>query len=225
MPFFFMISGIFHKYDGKINFETYFKRLLVPTFFYIFLYIFVISFYYYINDKERFDFIFFAENSIKTTIHGILNSTAITNSICWFLIALLNCKIFADVILLVKYKYHLHSVTIILLIIVLSLSIKLYKFPLFISHALMALPFYLLGYYYKDKWKKLKWNNNTIIFLILSLLTTIILTKINGRVSMWALSFGHTSLPWNYFLFYVNGVVGSFFYCVYPSSHLENSTI
>lgn len=102
MPLFFIISGMFHKYNGTIQVSKYVKTLLFPALFFILLFdvIMVVPYHYGYDirwhNAERGDNLF-------QTFWNIVNwgrddnITKISgNPVCWFLIALFWCKIFTD---------------------------------------------------------------------------------------------------------------------------------
>ena len=80
MPFFFLISGIFYKYTGKINFTKHTKSLITPAFFYILLNLLVII----ALDNENESISEILNRELTKSILGFRHSGVITNSICWF---------------------------------------------------------------------------------------------------------------------------------------------
>ena len=89
----------------------------------------------------------------------------------------------------------------------------IYKYRInyfFVGSASMAIPFYLVGYYGKDLINKiLSYKGGTIIFLCF-LISTIVISLINGKVSMIGMKYGNT--PYfitNMTLFYINGLIGT----------------
>ena len=79
----------------------------------------------------------------------------------------------------------------------------------------MAFPLYFFGYHarklYDKKSLRLKIPDNySYLFIALVLcILCVLITKVNGRVSMVGFSFGHFKFPLNILLFYANGIVGS----------------
>ena len=135
MPFFFLVSGIFHKYRGRINWEHYIRTILWPMFLFIALSIITNVLFNgkHLGDQLQFYFV------------GIL--TGKLNNIMWFLLALFWCKIYQD------YFCGFRNILIpsILWAALLFVPIILLKrrLPLEFSQAMMAFPFYAFGYYRK----------------------------------------------------------------------------
>lgn len=214
MPFFFLVSGIFHKYQGKINWGRYIKSILWPVAIFIGLLVTTNSLFYGTPFGEQL--VIFAVSIIKGDIRGIL----------WFLIALFWCKVFLDVSCGFKTLIIPFLIWVVLLFLPLGLKFRL---PFELSNGMMAFPFYAVGFYCKDfflkKNESIRWGIPFVVFLIIMIL----ITHINGRVSMINLQFG--TLEKTLFgdemnslssfsrlllkgakvlLFYLNGFIGSF---------------
>lgn len=208
LPFFFIISGVFHNNKGFIQWRKYFKTLLVPTFFFIFFTCAI---------KPIIGFCLGA-NPISIEIKLLKMTLKILTDgrigVYWFLIALFWCKVFTDVFIISSRKFILCISWGVLLAfpLVLEQYVKLpHRFlaPFLISQALMAMPFYLLGFFFKEKIKKLKPKWSYLILFVVSLSINIIITGYNGRVEMLFIQFGSFSVPINICFFYLNGVIGS----------------
>lgn len=96
---------------------------------------------------------------------------------------------------------------------------------LWIANILMAFPFYYVGYYSKNIMGYfVKWKYHYILFPV-SLVMTILLTIINGRVSMMGCDFGITPNYLSPILFYLNGIIGSIMlFSISPSFEIKLCT-
>ncbi|MBO4843792.1 MAG: acyltransferase family protein [Bacteroidales bacterium] len=213
MPLFFIISGVFHRYYGKIDWGRYIKRILWPIAIFIFLSIATNSLFY---GKPFF-------GQIRDFI--VLTATGRYKGILWFLFALFWCHVFGDCILGLKNKV----VPVIIWAVLLFLPVVLDKrLPFELSNGLMAFPFYMAGFYGRDFLLKRKESVKWLIPSAVCLVLTVLITKIHGRVSMVSIKFGSLSytlygedasaLPVylklflkgaNVLLFYLNGMIGS----------------
>lgn len=215
MPLFFFVSGIFHKYTGRINWLNYVRNILWPIFIFIILAITTNVLFHgkHLTAQLRSYFIDIALGK--------------TNGILWFLYALFWCKIFLDIFC--GFRNKLFPVFLwgcLLFIPVIFLKVCL---PFALSQGMMAFPFYAIGFFGKDyllsRTSSLKWG---IPFVISSILTVLITKYLHGRVSMISVSFGNLAgtlfgdsaktFPLlsraflrfaNIALFYINGLIGS----------------
>lgn len=208
VPVFFLISGIFHKNIGRVQIAKYSKTLLWPTAFFIaFMQIFKPIAAILVGDNPFKIEVNLLKATGKVFVDGRIG-------VYWFLVALFWCKVFTDLFLTGTRK-----ITFVLLCI-LGLFIPLFVnsyfhfryrilLPFLVCQALMAMPFYLLGFYAKNDFIHLtpKWKYGVIGLLCLVL--NLGLTQINGRVNMVHLNFGELQFPFNIIIFYLNGLVGS----------------
>lgn len=210
MPLFFIISGILHKFNGKIQIPKYLKKTIVPAvvYFLIFSVLYVPLFNIGVLEKELnisagvgvHQIVEYIKNNIGAFIRGADNS----NVVLWFLFALFYCKVFMDLFLTNKiYKVFL------LLIIVMVLLVR--KTDFYIGQACMAFPFYLLGYYSKETVLSDRFAKTLKFLLLPALVLTVLLSLWNGRVSVSGISFGAAPSVLKYLVFYLNGVIGSIF--------------
>lgn len=128
--------------------------------------------------------------------------TVMLDGPCWFLIALFYCKIFTDICILKKL---MGILALAVLFFVLCMHVHKY---LFVANAVMAMPFYWLGYVYKDKLLAVAKTKHPLVLSLFTFCTVILIMFINGFVSMWSVSFGaygNFSIP----LFYTQGFVGT----------------
>ncbi len=215
MPLFFLVSGIFHKYTGRINWLNYMRSILWPIFIFIILAITTNVLFHgkHLNAQLRSYFI----NIALGKVNGIL----------WFLYALFWCKVFLD--LVCGFRYKLFSFFLwgcLLFIPVYFLKVRL---PFALSQGMMAFPFYAIGFFGKDyllsRTSSFKWG---IPFVFCFILTVLITKYLQGRVSMISITFGNLKGTLfgdsaktftlfsrallriaNIALFYVNGLIGS----------------
>ncbi|WP_413854708.1 acyltransferase family protein [Candidatus Ruminimicrobium bovinum] len=196
MPFFFLISGMLHRdMDYVALLKKMIKRMLIPFTFFLF-----IGYLYCALSSKSL-----ALGAICGSVAGIVMGKDITaNDILWFFIALFWVRLMGN--------WFLRQTKTAIPVLVM-LSCMAYGFHinnLYIGTSLMALPFYLIGYYARiviPKIAKPKWSVLlTIIFLSMS----VFISNYNGKVSMMGCSFGTSSvIPLRYLLFYVNGIIGS----------------
>lgn len=205
MPFFFLISGVFHKWNGKINIIDPFWKLLVPCAFYSLVYILLCPLIEAVIN--RFDVtIYFHEVFLlmKKTVTALKSSGDMANVPCWFLISLYSCRICMDVILKLQ-KIYLH-VFAIMIIFVVATRIHL---PLFGNSTAMILPFYYVGYMLHDKLTTLKYRKSYIIICMACSALSVGMSLMNNRVSVHGFMFGSLPYHLNVLVFYLNAFVGS----------------
>lgn len=210
MPLFFIISGFLHS-PRTVNKELlkYFRTLFIPILFFI-LYGVIVS------------LVFFNGNIINLA-SKIINNVSLqgavpSNGTVWFLFALLNVKLMMFFYLRVFEKRTIYiRFVFVLIFIVIFFGIR-FLFgppinPFFFKQSLMAFPLYFIGYYSRKLYDKNTLrtpDNYSYLFIALVLcFLCVLITKVNGRVSMVGFSFGHFKFPLNILLFYANGIVGS----------------
>ncbi len=215
MPLFFLISGIFHKYSGKINWDRYARTILWPILIFIIL-------------ESIVGALFYGENIIEVLRKFFVNvSLGSYKGVLWFLFALFWCKVYQDFFCGFRNK------VIPVIIWGCLLFVPLYLFgrrlPFSLSQGLMGFPFYAIGFLGKDylltRRESFRWG---LPFVLLLILNVLIVRYLQGRVSMVGTSFGNlgetlfgdavNGFPVifrglvrlsNYFLFYLNGLIGS----------------
>lgn len=219
MPFFFIVSGMLHKYKGCINFRKYIKALIVPalSFNVIVWLISVPLFYYGIWDYEmRYNmplpssiWELYVQTAIKAVYGFAGGHSGMPSGPCWFLIALFYCKIGTDMLRKYGFKKMLPLAAIVVLIVFL-----VHKNLFCIGNAIMAAPFFLFGHYFGPKIISVTESMKVSVKLVMSMVflcVTIALTILNGQVSMWGLSYGQKfPLPVSFLLFHANAFAGSF---------------
>lgn len=217
MPLFFVISGIFHKFDGTVHWKKHFRTLYIPTIFFCLLYIvltFVVNIL--INGKTLSDALLIAQHHITGTVSGYILGGSMPNIICWFLFVLFNCKIVTD--LLLKYLHKKHIIwTIVIGLALLTAGMYQSSSPwkfikcLYLAQTFMALPFYLIGYELRNFLKRLEFRPLYLILIPICLFGTIGLTMLNGVVYINIVKFGHafSNNLFNAPIFYLNALMGT----------------
>lgn len=195
MPFFIFIAGVFFKkrpFLDSIN--NTMDKLIVPAFLYIFI-MYVMK------------VLVFHENAyglLQSSIKGLLFSNPIkANNITWFLFSLAWVKLISNIWFNSKKKASL-------LIMILMSIVIFYQNLFFIKQSVVLVPFYLVGAYLAPDLKNYRKNGWMWLMCCVLLLLTIVLTKINGRVDILGSQYGDLPFGFNFILFYVNGLVGSF---------------
>lgn len=213
MPLYFIISGMFYRFDGTVQIHKYVRTLLVPAIFFILLFDIIMVVPFHLGYDIRWHEAQRGDNVIQTFWNVINfgreeNITKISgNPVCWFLIALFWCKVFTDFI---KKKYYYYILGILLLSVGLAYFFQDSIF--FIIQGFIALPFYYIGYKFKDTINTFLKDKNSSQLLLIAFLCfalNIYITTINGRVSVFGHHFGSLHVPINILVFYLNACVGS----------------
>jgi len=215
MPLFFLVSGIFHKDTGRINWKIYFQTLLWPIFVCIVLRILVglISSHFSLS-----------------SIHSIFNSFFIDlplgrhSEIFWFIFALFWCKVFMDLWIIIRRPFLLAFIWLLLLMVPVLLNFRL---PFQMTQGLMAFPFYYFGSQFSTSFLDRKPSFRYLLPLVVCLILNILITRLHGRVSMMSVHFGQFARQFGFepaslsipvrlsflggdvLLFYLNGLIGS----------------
>lgn len=208
MPFFFLVSGLFHR-DLSIrkSITTNFRRIIIPTVFYLICFVFFDLIYVCCigNTQE-------VTNSLKYNITWIFRGfiygqeSRMPNGYVWFLIVLFYCKIAQD--LFNKNKFFM------ILYFVLFITLLFFKYTyLYLGQAVMSIPFYFIGKTFNNpilnlSKSSIKWK---LIRMIVCLTIMIIIPLFNGKVSIVAISFGSFIFPFNLLAFYCCALMGSLF--------------
>ena len=230
MPFFFLVSGILHKYDGTIQIKKYARTLLIPFLFFnaVFFILKPICYWYGVwsspfnSYTEFFPMCWaFAKSSVSEVFLGMNG----INGPTWFIAALFYCKVFMDVL----KKYRWTSVLFIALFCVLFVLKGPIKGQnvLFVRQACMAFPFYFLGFvckewFHKTSTVKIIWK---IVFFVMAILVSLVITHFNGRVSIFSGKFGDLPYKSNIMCFYLNGMLASIGVLFLSSCFPENGII
>lgn len=206
LPFFFLVSGMLHKDRGGISWKKYWKTLIVPFLFFNLLFFILWPLCWKIGiwgPSDMFDgnhglipiYLDFGKNFFLSLIYG----KVLPDGPTWFLMALLWCKILTDCIC--RYRWIAIVSLCVLIVIVLYPSYRTYfRF----GNAIMVLPFFYGGFKCKkiiQQWCTKRW---ALLLGIVFLLLNIPFTKLNGRVSTYAVWFGQINAPLNALVFYIN---------------------
>lgn len=216
MPFFFLVSGMLHKKDSVTKLL---RRLMLPIAFFIGIFIMVATPLYHCgiwNFQQQYGDYPLSENmllvlfsQLKLTALYLFLEGKFANHYCWFLIVLFEIKILYDWISLLEKRIHVFILSFVYLIIF-GLLIVMHLKICWIDNAMMAFPFYYVGAKYRNYiYKLILYLSGRYGVILLLLLFTVLLTMINGRVSMMGVSFGSLFFPFSFMLFYLNGFIGS----------------
>lgn len=210
MPLFFLISGFLHApRTSKEELLKYFRTIFVPILFFILVGALVRVFFFHGSLVDI----------LHTTLIGSLSRGKVSaNGIVWFLFALLNVKIMMFFYLKMMEKRPMSVVRLFLLVMIWSALTYFCRYlpfnPLFLKNALMAFPFYILGFYARRYYEKTGYQTpafgRCVVYALLCAFLCVMITRINGRVSMFVFGFGDKAqFPLTVPLFYLNGVIGS----------------
>ncbi len=208
VPMFFMLSGLTSAYSTKqVTFAELAKkkavRLLVPSAIFIAI---TIPVYIYANKgvtlltalKE----LSFFEGSIPY------------NSPCWFLIVLFEVEIMAYFIK--KLDKKIGTLVFVLGYIIYKLGFSL-VFGL--DKAVIALGFYMFGYYFKDALTKEPTRNEWLMTLVYAAVWVISGLVLNSKVTMYEMKLGY------YWLFILSGTTGSLVFIFLCKTLLRNLNV
>ncbi len=207
MPLFFLVSGILHKQvDFKTEFIKSAKVIIIP--FVSFLIIPTIIDSFIIGPHESFDW-------LKWSINSTIKSGPIfTNWVLWFLVVLFNIKLIANLILRIS-----PIAWFFIWIFGYWISGKFNYF--FFAQTIMAIPFFILGFYAKKYIVSImsikKYYN--ILISILAILLMACIYHYNGKVSVNMClygSFDNTVI--RILLFYIGALLG--IYAIFSLSTL-----
>lgn len=214
MPFFFLVSGILHKYDGSIQIKKYARTLLVPFLFFnaVFFVLKPICYWYGIWSSPFNSFTEFFPMCwafAKSAAMEVLLGKNGVNGPTWFIAALFWCKVFMD--MLKKHRWLLVVYFVLFCLLFVIKSPMKGSNVLFVRQACMAFPFYYLGFVCKKWFHEMStikpiWK---MVFFIIATTVSLVITNFNGRVSVFASSFGN--LPYKICIpaFYFNALIAS----------------
>lgn len=220
MPLFFILSG--YLFNIGSDFSNFVKKnvisLIIP---YILLNLIVFAIFYlsryYLNELSF--------SQLKTPIYSFLIGHGHAPAgPTWFLICLFFVRIYSFFILKLKTVYQtviLFASPIIAYIIAYQLKIDIY---FAIDSSLVALPFFMIGYYLK-KYNTLDCVNSSykqLVFVIISFIVLLFLCSIQGRVDIHACNFGNYPI-----LYYPQTLIGSFMIIMFSMlfNKIENKFI
>lgn len=212
MPLFFILSGYLEKgktVDLKESIKKDARYLLIP---YVSFYI--IAYVWWLIQKfiHSNDILTFKEVVVRPILGLFLGEwyntpfSIMINTPLWFLLCLFICKVLFKYSLWVSKNYHWCLFFINILAIVLVFIMHQFNIDLYFSidSAIMALPFYSFGYFFKfiDINKFSIWLNILLSFVCLIIVG--ILSDWNGRVDIADFTYGN-----NILVFYIAGIAGS----------------
>lgn len=217
MPFFFLVSGMLHK-RGSVAKLT--RKLMLPIVLFIGIFILISTPFYQTgiwSFQQQYGDYLLPENllstfflQLKLSVLFLFSEGKFANYYCWFLIVLFEIKILFGWIITWEQKINKIILVFIYFILFASLIVAHLK-VCWLDNTLMAFPFYYIGARYKKNIIRLvSYFSGRYWALFLMLSFTILLTIVNGRVSMMGVSFGKLFFPFSFILFYLNGFIGSF---------------
>ena len=205
MPFFFLISGVFHKSKGKIDIITPFNKLIIPCIFYSCLYIILFPVREIIIGKISVTYYIFEVYALTCkSIRALITSGDMANVPCWFLISLFSCRVLMDFFLKVRKTW----IQIAAILATIAIAIE-FHLPLFLNSTAMIFPFYFAGSVCSSKFKNITYSKSNLIFILLCVILSIAISLANGRVSVHGFNFGTLPYHLNIVAFYVNATLGS----------------
>ena len=209
VPLFFFISGMLHKDYGKIPWRKYLRSIFWPFIFWNILFLFLTPFcitlgIWHITRMEGLGLIGVFVKCGKEFIESfVFGSAHFPCGPTWFLVVLLWCKLMMD--LANRYRW-----TLVVLALMLA-GLTVWRCNYFrLGGALMAFPFYLVGFYGKGWFCKMVQGRWIIVWAVLLFLVSIPMTHLNCKISLDTVDFGHFPfLPVRVLLFYGAAFAGS----------------
>lgn len=211
MPLFFIISGMFHKPKPfAVMLTKVYKTLLLPFLIIALSWCIIYLFFLIRKNMVDVDYIF----HVLGTFLSIGESTSIFSSYCiyiWFLLALAEIKLMTTLFSGKRKLVLLAICSIILFVFFENFEItRIYLGVLSIDSALLALPFYVIGFLIKDyvltPTDSFRISKKSFVIVLSCMLLTLFLSRTNGIVDIHHCKYGD-----NLLLFYVTGVLGSLF--------------
>lgn len=216
MALFFFVSGILHKERDSFGASvTHFaKALLLPAVVFgaVYLILFIPLTYFNIGLYNDFNtppvdnhlpFLSYTVAMLKFVVADAVYGHSLPDGVIWFLVALFYCKVWT---LLLDRRPLLVGVCYLFLFYV---GFKYNANVLFIKQSLMALPFYVIGYKFKNRILAAIRHYNSWTLAILFFAMNIALIFINGRSSMFGCVFGtKLNIYFSIILFYINSFCG-----------------
>lgn len=125
-------------------------------------------------------------------------------------------------------KYSLKKLLPVLILLFIICTLK-HKSIFCLGNAMMAMPFFYFGHYFCrniHEFVETQSICHKLFYSVALFVLTIWLTHINGKVSMWGVSYGSKwSLPVSFTLFHVNALCGSFMLLFVCSFIHKSSTL
>lgn len=140
---------------------------------------------------------------LKFVLIDAVYGHSLPDGVIWFLVTLFYCKVWT--LLLDRRPMLVGACYLLLFFVFFKYSVNL----LFIKQSLMALPFYVVGYKFKNTILDFMRNYNSWALAFLFLASNIALIFINGRSSMFGCVFGtKLNIYFSIILFYFNSFCG-----------------
>ena len=210
MPFFFLVSGMLYKEVGFFPWKKLCRTLLYPFIFFNILAIILspilvklglIDIGSYVNADLPLDVIY--KKYLSHIIMPFIQGKTMPNGPIWFLLALLWCKIMMYII-----NRNTLFLWLFILITIIFTQHKIFYYQ--IGSSLMVMPFFIVGYKFKLNLIDKIGNRLSLPAGITLLVISILLTKVNGRVSTVSMNYGHFVHPFNIIVFYLNAFIASY---------------
>lgn len=216
MALFFFISGILHKERSWLgaSIAHFAKALLLPaavfglTYLLLFIPLTYFGFSLY-NDfttlpvDNHLPFLGYTFEMLKFVVKDALLGHSLPDGVIWFLVVLFYCKLWT--LLFDRLPWLIVAVYLVLVYALFHYSTNL----LFFKQSLMALPFYVIGYKFKNYILDFMHRYNKWLLALLFLALNIALIFINGRSSMLACVFGsRLNIYLSMIFFYINSFCG-----------------
>lgn len=220
MALFFFVSGILHKERASFSASVshFAKALLLPAvvFGVVYLVLFIPLTYFNIslyNDfttppvDNHLPFLSYTVAMLKFVLIDALYGHSLPDGVIWFLVALFYCKVWT--LLLDRWPLLVGGCYLLLFYVCFKYNANV----LFIKQSLMALPFYVIGYKFKNRILAAIRHYNSWTLAILFFAMNIALIFINGRSSMFSCVFGtKLNIYFSIILFYINSFFGHIFH-------------
>lgn len=225
LPLFFLVSGILHKYKGQIQLKKYAKTMLVPSLFYSILFFIPASLALYLGYLPAKSHLIdsgmlstFVNNFVFMT-EKVFLGTDFYNGPCWFLVALFYCKIFTDMV-----EKNRAVGFFLWLILFVCLTLNGYRY-LFVAQATMAMPFYYIGFQFKEEINKMMSTRiNPMVYVVLIGVFAFVVYKLKVT-SMLGVYFGRGTMAYTVPLFYLNAFIGSFLVLKFSTLFKKESVV
>ncbi len=209
MPFFFLVSGMLHKFNGTIQWKKY-LRLIIPIVWFNLFYLIVVNpIYMKTGVKGNGEVITYLAcikdglRQCKDLVFNLFKKDIVPCGPSWFLFALIHIKLLTDAVKIRPMLFG--ALYVALCVVVMGLNIRIG----FVANALMAFPFYYVGAQFKPYIEKKIIIRQRLLFALLCLISVFLIVLYNGRTSIYSIIYGYAPHPINVMLFYVAGFVGS----------------
>lgn len=236
MPLFFTISGVLHKYNGKIQLRKYLKKTFWPIIIYfIFFSILYIPLEYMISPDSVEKIETKVSDSLRirwiwSKLTELINFTEVEGGklLCYIYLYIIqnirnlifgqDCSnvvlwflyalLWCKIILDIKNLFFNSKLLSVVFWSMILLGLIKQPSYFYFGQGIMAFPFYYIGYKYKALTPKIESKKYSLYIIPIALLSVAI-TIFNGRVSMSGLNYGTHHLLISMPVFYLNALIGS----------------